>query len=634
MTTLQNPFRRVSSAAALLLCGLATGCSSDGTGGTGPGNTPAISLSLSVNSATVAQGGTTQLTATLSRTGGFTGTVNLTVTGAPSGVTGAVSNVVDAGGTSTGTITIQVGGTVAAGTYTLTVRGSGAGVADATATFTLTVAAFGFTITAQPGAISIAQGAQGTVNITINRVGGFAGSVAMVATGGPAGLIPVITPPSTTGNSAVMTLSPAANAATGTYTIAIGAAATGVTSQLATVSLTVTPGNVSGGGNASVNMACFQVLWFAYQDGTGPWTPVTGVNGVYSFNINATRGGYTYVILQGGVTQTVVQYLTRAELTTAPIDLCSLPATTKTVNGTVTGLGATDRAAFWLGTGSTATGVNGAFAMTGVRQGTHDFFAYRHDNIRDLTGNGNPDRAVVRRDQNIAAGGSVGAVDFNAGDSFAPATATVNVTGVGGGEAVTHGMNYYSTAACTYAGFYAFAGTHPTPSFTVSGIPAGMQRSTDFHQIYVTGITQASPVSPPTATRTALEWYRVLANRTIALPAVMPDPVITNLAGPYKRLQAVYTVPGDYQLNTVFAYTEASGLKFASVSASLGYLGSANATLAMPNFDGLTLWDNTWPPASSSTGTWFTNANGNNLGSGGTCVENARVVGGTRLGVY
>jgi hypothetical protein len=111
-------------------------------------------------------------------------------------------------------------------------------------------------------------------------------------------------------------------------------------------------------------------------------------------------------------------------------------------------------------------------------------------------------------------------------------------------------------------------------------------------------------------------------------------PTITTLAGPYKRLQAVYTVPGDYQLNTIFAYTESTSLRFASVSASLGYLGSSNATLAMPNFDGLANWNNAWPPVANSTGTWFTNANGNNIGSGGTCVENARVVSAARLGAY
>ncbi len=633
MTTSQSPYRRLGPVAALCVLGLAAGCKSDGSGGTGPGPTPAISITLSATSATVAQGGSAQLTATLVRSGGFTGTVNLTVTGTPTGVTGAVSNMTDAGGTSTGTITIQAAGTVAAGTYTLTVRGSGSGVSDATATFALTVTTFGFTIAAQPAAISVPAGGQGTVDITINRIGGFAGSVGMVATTTLAGMVPTITPPSTTGNSAVMTLAVPANATAGTYTVAIGAAATGVTSQAATVALTVTTGT-TGGGNASVNMSCFQVLWFAYQDGSAAWSPLTGVNGVYSFDITASNGGYTYVIQQGAVTQTVVQYLTRSELTTAPINLCPAAATTKAVNGTVTGMGTTDFASFWLGGGSATASTNGPFSMTSVQQGTHDFIGYRHDNLKDVLGTGNPDRAVLRRDQNIAAGGSVAAVDFNAGDSFAPVTANMTVTGMTGGERLTHGMAYYTTAACTYASLYAFAGSLAASTFTASGIPAGMQRGTDFHQIYVTTLTQATQSAPPTATRTVQEWFHTLGDRTVALPATLPAPSITSLAGPYRRLQAVFGVPADYQLNTIFAYTESSGLRFASISATIGYLGGPNATLAMPNFDGMTNWNNAWPPASGSTGTWFTDANGNNIGAGGICTENARVVGATQLGNY
>jgi hypothetical protein len=161
-----------------------------------------------------------------------------------------------------------------------------------------------------------------------------------------------------------------------------------------------------------------------------------------------------------------------------------------------------------------------------------------------------------------------------------------------------------------------------------------VQRATDFHQIYVTGTTQTSPLSPPSATRTVYEWFRVLGNRTITLPAAMPAPTITTLTGPYKRLQATYSEPADYQLNTLFAYTESTALRFASVSASLGYLGSTNATLALPNFDGLANWNNAWPPATSSTGFWSTQANGNNFGAGGACVENARLVGAGRLGAY
>ncbi|MCI0436058.1 MAG: hypothetical protein L0271_20815 [Gemmatimonadetes bacterium] len=634
----QHVHRAIGLAAAMCLTAL-PGCKSDGSGGTEPGPTPAISITLSVTGASVPQGGLTQLIATLVRSGGFAGTVNFTVSGAPAGVNGAVSNIVDAGGTSTGTITIQVAANVAPGTYNLMVRGSGTGVTDATAAFALTVTPFGFTITAQPAVVSIQQGSQNVVNIAINRSGGFAGGVALVATGGTVGVTLTTTPSQATGNAATLTIAVSATAATGTYTIGIGAAATGVSGQSATVMLTITAGGGGGGGgNVTVNLACFQILWFAYQDGTGPWTPVTGVNGVFSFNITQARGGFVWVQLMNGVTQTIVQFYLRAEMTAAPFNLCPAAPVTRTINGVAAGLGATDLGRFWLGTGSTSSGTNGAFSMMRVLEGTHDFFAWRHDNVRDLTGAGNPDRAVLRRDQNIPANGSIGNVDFNAGDSFNPASATITLTGALAGENITRGMNYHSTNACTFAAFYTVANPSSTATvFNALGIPAAMQRPTDYHQIFVTGIVRPSPTAPPTATRTVLEYFRTLANRNIPLPAALVAPAITTLTGSYKRMQAGFNIPAEFQRNAAFSYVEANPLRFASIAASLGYIGGPAATLALPDFDGLTGWNNAWPPQSSSTGNWTVSVQGDNLAGGNTgnvCVENGRVIGSAQLGNY
>ena len=120
---------------ALFTAIAAVGCKSDGTG-IGAG---AIAIALNPTSATVQQGGNTAVTATLTRSGGFTGTVQVGVTGNPAGVTGSVSNEVTNGLVTTATITVTVGIAVAPGSYPLVVSGTGSGVDAATATFTLTV---------------------------------------------------------------------------------------------------------------------------------------------------------------------------------------------------------------------------------------------------------------------------------------------------------------------------------------------------------------------------------------------------------------------------------------------------------------------------------------------------------------
>jgi hypothetical protein len=66
----------------------------------------------------------------------------------------------------------------------------------------------------------------------------------------------------------------------------------------------------------------------------------------------------------------------------------------------------------------------------------------------------------------------------------------------------------------------------------------------------------------------------------------------------YKRLQAVMTLPSDYQTSATLSYSQAS--KSASMVASFSYLGSANATLAFPDFTGVSGFDATWLPPSSA----------------------------------
>lgn len=73
----------------------------------------------------------------ITRTGGFTGSVRLTLSGVPSGVFASVSPSSTTG--SSATISFFAFGRVAAGSYAVTVRGT-SGALTHTATVTLTVA--------------------------------------------------------------------------------------------------------------------------------------------------------------------------------------------------------------------------------------------------------------------------------------------------------------------------------------------------------------------------------------------------------------------------------------------------------------------------------------------------------------
>lgn len=120
---------------ALLGTAAAIGCSS-GVTDTEPSG---IALVILPNSASILQGGSATVAATLTRSGDFTGTVNLTVTGVPTGVAAVVSNVQSTGVVTTATVTLNVSGSTIPGAYSLVVHGSAIGVTEATAAFALTV---------------------------------------------------------------------------------------------------------------------------------------------------------------------------------------------------------------------------------------------------------------------------------------------------------------------------------------------------------------------------------------------------------------------------------------------------------------------------------------------------------------
>ena len=233
-----HPKHLIRYGLAVFLAAAAVGCSSDGTG-TDDGE---IAIALNPTSASVVQGGNTAVTATLTRSGGFTGTVVFAVTGNPAGVTAALSNEVTTGLVTTATVTVTVGSAVAAGTYPLTVTGTGSGVDPATATFTLTVTAApaaAYTMTV-PAAVSIAAGASTpTVNVALARTN-FTGNVTLSVEGLPAGVTAAFVPNPATANASVLTLTVGAGVAAQVYNLTVRGVAAGLTDRTAPLALTVT----------------------------------------------------------------------------------------------------------------------------------------------------------------------------------------------------------------------------------------------------------------------------------------------------------------------------------------------------------------------------------------------------------
>jgi hypothetical protein len=202
---------------------------------------PDYSVTASPASQSVTQGNSTTYTATVTPTGGFTGTVALSVSGLPAGATGSFNPASLTSGNST--LTVTTSSTTPTGTFPLTITGT-SGTTTHTASVNLVVTApvvGDFSISASPASQTVTAGNGTSYTAMITGSGGFAGAVNFSASGLPSGASASFSPTSVTGSgSSTMSVTTSTSTPAGTYTVTI----TGTSGSLVhstTVTLVVNP---------------------------------------------------------------------------------------------------------------------------------------------------------------------------------------------------------------------------------------------------------------------------------------------------------------------------------------------------------------------------------------------------------
>jgi subtilase family serine protease len=196
--------------------------------------TPSFSLSTAAPTATVAAGSNTTATVQIADQSGFSGSVSLSATGLPTGVTASFS-AVNANGASI--LTLTASSSAGIGSAAITIHGASGTL---TANTNLTVAVTGapsFSLKASAATASVTQGGIATDTISITAANGFSGSVTLTASGLPAGVTAAFGP-SAGGALLTLTASAAAPAATATVTVTGTSGSLNSTTQIA---LTVAP---------------------------------------------------------------------------------------------------------------------------------------------------------------------------------------------------------------------------------------------------------------------------------------------------------------------------------------------------------------------------------------------------------
>ncbi|MBL8982752.1 MAG: hypothetical protein JNL26_11250 [Gemmatimonadetes bacterium] len=430
---------------ALSLLVLAAACGGGDNGGTNPPvPVGGFTVSLSSTTLSVQQGASGSITASIARTGSFTGTVNLSTENVPTGITAAFNPAAITTSTTSTTLTVDVAATVAPGSYTFTIRGQAAGITDQqTATVSMTVTPRpAIAIALSPTSASVVQGGNTTFTATVTPTN-FTGATSVAITGAPTGVTTSVT---AAGNTHTVAVTVGAATATGTYTLTATASGTGVTSVAATFSLTVTapPAGViglaaappaltaqAGGASVTTTLTITRTnfvgnVTVGVQSGLPAGATVTFNPGpttsdgtsIATFTAGASTAPGTYnVVLQatgtGATTGTVTIALT---VTAAPTGSITIAATPNALNATAGGAGVASTIAI------TRTNYTGdvTFSVTGMPAGSQSGF-----NPSPVTGNSTT--------MTLTFGGTVtaGTYPINVtanGTNIAPVTIQVMVT--------------------------------------------------------------------------------------------------------------------------------------------------------------------------------------------------------------
>lgn len=258
-----------------------------------------LSLTLEPTSLTISRGATGTLRATLTPQN-FQGQVNLSLQGAPSGVS-VSPGTVQVSGTTQATLTLSVGTSVAPGTYLITLTAQGQGV-SASAGFSLVIPQPDFTFSLSPQSVSVSQGQSATLVASVVPQNGFSGQISFSLVNPPAGFSLSGGPVSPNGPADVpLVLSVGTGVAPGTYSLVVEAKGGGV-SRTQTLSVQVSP---------STGQLALSILFEGAPAGTEGDVVVSGPGG---HQVKVTRSQVltlppgTYTITAYAITVEGTQY--------------------------------------------------------------------------------------------------------------------------------------------------------------------------------------------------------------------------------------------------------------------------------------------------------------------------------------
>jgi len=380
-----------------------------------------FTLAPSASSLSITQGKTATDTITVTDIGSFTGSVTLSSSGLPSGVTVAYGTNPTTGSS---VLTFTASSTATTGAFTVTITGT-SGSTTATTTITLSVStASGFTLAPSPATLSITQGKTATDTITVTDVGGFTGSVTLAATGLPSGVTVAYGTNPTTSTS-VLTFTASATATTGTSTVTI-TGTSGSTTATTTIALTVSP---SSSFSLAASPTALSVTQGKTATDTITVTDVGGFTGSVTLSASGLPSGVTVAYGTNPTTSTSV-------LTFTATSTATVGTSTVTITGTSGSATATTTIALTVVSSTPSFTLAPTASTLSITQGKTATDTITVTDVNGFTGSvtlaatGLPSGVTVAYGTNPTTSTSV--LTFTASATATTGTATVTITGTSG----------------------------------------------------------------------------------------------------------------------------------------------------------------------------------------------------------
>ena len=462
-------------------------------------STTGPSFSISGSGTSVEQGATASTSITILPVNGFTGTVTLSATGLPAGVTASFSpaSITNGEGVSTLTFTAAANATVPTSPVAVTVTGTSGSITQTIQNFFLTVVGRpDFSITANPpAAVTLIPGSNPTATVTVASLFGFTGTVSISAANLPSGVSANFSPSSVNGSGTItINFNGQTSTPSGTTNISI-VGTSGSLTHSATIAFTVT------GTTPDFSLTANPTSVSVTQGGSGSSTLTVGA-------LNGFTGAVAFAAsgLPAGVTASFSPTSTSGAGTSTVTFTASSTATAGTANVTITGTSGS--LSHTASVALTVTSVQPNFSLTAspaalsVAQGGSGASTITVVPLNGFTGSvalstGTLPAGVTASFSPTSAT-TTSTVTFAASSTAAAGTSTVTVTGASGN--LTHTVTITLTVTSNQLSFNLAAspatlsvaqgasgsstitvtpvnGFSGTVSLTASGLPTGVTAS-------------------------------------------------------------------------------------------------------------------------------------------------------------